>query len=44
MADYKHGEMNVSGQEKTFDGFLRLMTRSAIVIIVALIFIALING
>lgn len=44
MADHKHGEMDITVQEKTFDGFIKMVTRGTIVIIVALILLALING
>lgn len=44
MAEHKHGEMDITVQEKTFDGFIKLAVRTAIVIIVALVLIALING
>jgi hypothetical protein len=44
MADHKHGEMDISVQEKTFDGFMKMVTRGTIVIIVALIFLALIGA
>lgn len=44
MADHKHGEMDTSVQEKTFDGFIKLSTRVAIFSILLLIFIALVNG
>ncbi|NBD28754.1 MAG: aa3-type cytochrome c oxidase subunit IV [Alphaproteobacteria bacterium] len=44
MADHKHSEMDITEQEKTFDGFITFTTRAAIVIIVALILLALING
>ena len=44
MAEYKHGEMDTTVQEKTFEGFIRFATRTAIVIIVALVLLALING
>ncbi len=44
MADHKHGEMNTSVQEKTFDGFISMVTKGTIIIIVALILLALING
>ncbi len=44
MADHKHGEMDIKVQEKTFDGFIKMVTRSTIVIIVALIFLALIGA
>ena len=46
MADHhgpahKHGEMDISTQEKTFDGFVRFSTRTTIVIIVTLVLLAL---
>jgi hypothetical protein len=44
MAEHKHGEMDIEVQEKTFDGFVKAVTWSAVAIIVALIFIALVNG
>ncbi len=44
MSAHKHGEMNTFVQEKTFEGFIKLMTRTAIAIIVLLLFIALVNG
>lgn len=44
MADHKHGEMNTDVQEKTFDGFIKMVTRSSIVIIAALILLALIGA
>lgn len=44
MAEHKHGEMDITVQEKTFDGFMKFVTRTTIVIIVALILLALING
>ncbi|MFZ3582227.1 aa3-type cytochrome c oxidase subunit IV [Loktanella sp. DJP18] len=44
MADHKHGEMDVSVQEKTFDSFIWFVSRGAIAIIVFLIFLALVNG
>ncbi|MGJ8587753.1 MAG: aa3-type cytochrome c oxidase subunit IV [Yoonia sp.] len=42
MAEYKHGEMDITAQEKTFEGFMNLTTKAAIGIIVFLIFLALI--
>jgi hypothetical protein len=42
MAEYKHGEMDTSVQEKTFDGFMNMTTKATIGIIVFLIFLALI--
>lgn len=44
MADHKHGEMDISVQEKTFDGFMSMVTKGAIIIIVALVLLAMING
>lgn len=44
MAPNKHGSMDTEEQEKTFSGFITFMTRSAIVIIVTLILLAMING
>ncbi len=42
MAEYKHGEMDITAQEKTFEGFMSMTTKAAIGIIVFLIFLALI--
>lgn len=44
MSDHKHGEMDISVQEKTFDGFISMVTKGAIISICLLIFIALVNG
>ena len=46
MADqeHKHGEMDISVQEKTFEGFWNFTVRSVIVILVSLVLLALING
>ncbi|MCK0121216.1 aa3-type cytochrome c oxidase subunit IV [Loktanella sp. F6476L] len=44
MADHKHGEMDITVQEKTFDGFIKMVTRGTIAIIVFLIFLALVGG
>lgn len=44
MAEHKHGEMDTSVQEKTFDGFLKYSTWGAVVSICILLFAALVNG
>lgn len=44
MAEHKHGKMDITVQEKTFDGFMKIVTRTAIVCIAILIFLALVNG
>lgn len=44
MADHKHGEMDITTQEKTFAGFVTFTTRSVIAIIVVLILLALVGA
>ncbi len=44
MAEHKHGSMDTTTQEKTFDGFIKFATNTAIVIIVTLILLAIVNG
>jgi hypothetical protein len=46
MADHehKHGSMNTKVQEKTFEGFMRLVTWGAGISIAILIFLALSNS
>ncbi len=41
MAEHEHGTMNTQVQEKTFDGFIKIMSRAAIVFIVILVFLAI---
>lgn len=42
MAEHKHGEMDTTVQEKTFDGFMNMTTKTTIGIVIFLIFLALI--
>ncbi|GGE40946.1 hypothetical protein GCM10011360_30590 [Primorskyibacter flagellatus] len=44
MADHKHGEMDTTVQEKTFEGFIKASTWIAGISIGALIFMALFNS
>jgi hypothetical protein len=44
MAEHKHGSMDISEQEKTFDGFVRWSVRVAVVSIGILIFLAIFNS
>ncbi|MEP5151475.1 aa3-type cytochrome c oxidase subunit IV [Planktotalea sp.] len=44
MSDHKHGEMDISVQEKTFEGFIKYVTWGAVVSIGILIFAGLVNG
>jgi cytochrome b len=43
MADHKHGEMDTSVQEKTFDGFVKFTSWSVAAIVVFLFFLALVG-
>ena len=44
MAEYKHGEMDISEQEKTFEGFISTTTKATIVILLILVFLALVGA
>lgn len=44
MAEHKHGEMDISVQEKTFDGFIKYSIWVAVVSICVLLFAAIVNG
>ncbi len=46
MADqeHEHGSMNIKTQEKTFEGFIRMVTWGAGISIAILIFLALSNS
>lgn len=44
MAEYKHGSMDITEQERTFDAFMSWVTRGAIVCIAVLIFLAIFNS
>lgn len=41
MADYKPGNMDIRAQQKTFDGFIRMVTWGAVICILVLIVMAL---
>ncbi len=42
MAEHKPGEMDITVQEKTFEGFMSMTTKGTIAIIIFLIFLALV--
>ena len=42
--EHKHGAMDTEVQEKTFAGFINWTTKTVIICILALVFIALVNG
>ena len=44
MSDHEHGSMDTSEQEKTFESFLSFSTKTAIFCILAIVFVALVNG
>ena len=44
MAEHKQGSMDISVQEKTFAGFIRMVTWGAGIAIGILIFMALVNS
>jgi hypothetical protein len=44
MAEHKHGSMDISVQEKTYEGFIKFSVRVTIGILVALVLLTLING
>ena len=44
MSDHKHGEMDISAQEKAFEGFMTWSKNVAIFSICVLIFLAIFNS
>lgn len=38
------GSMDISDQERTFEGFMRVVVRTGIAIVVVLVFLALVNA
>ncbi len=44
MAENKHGEMDTTQQEKTFEGFVRVSVWGVVVSIGILLFLALFNS
>ena len=41
MADHEHGSMDITTQEKTFEGFMSFVTKTTVVILVLLVLMAL---
>lgn len=44
MSEYKHGSMDTSTQEETFEGFIRWSIRISVASIAVLIFLAIFNS
>ncbi len=43
MSDYKHGEMDISVQEKTYNGFIKTGIWASVVVTITLIFLAIVG-
>jgi hypothetical protein len=41
MADYKHGDMDIKVQTNTFNGFIKIVTWSVVVILGILVYLAI---
>ena len=44
MADHEPGRMDITDQERTFEGFVRWAVRAVIAIFAALILLYIVNG
>ncbi len=44
MAEFKHGSMDINAHEKTFESFIKVVVRGAIVCLGVLIFLAIFNS
>lgn len=44
MAEHKHGSMDTTVQEETFNGFIKAVIRVSIVCIAVLLFLAIFNS
>ena len=44
MSKHQHGSMDIEVQEKTFEGFMSVVTKMTIVSILVLVFMALVNS
>lgn len=44
MAEHKHGEMDIEVQESTYNGFISMVGKAIVGIIIFLIFLALVDG
>lgn len=44
MSDHENGSMDVEEHEKTFQGFVKAVAWSSILILLFLVFLAMVNG
>jgi hypothetical protein len=42
--EYKHGSMDITAQEQTFEGFVRFVSWAVVLIVLFLIFLAMFNS
>ena len=43
-SEHKHGEMDISEQEKTFEGFIKFSVWTVVICLLILVFLALVNA
>ncbi len=43
-SEHKHGEMDISEQEKTFEGFIKFSVWTVVISLLILVFLALVNS
>ncbi len=43
MAEHKHGSMDITTQEKTFNGFMNFVAKSVMVILALVVLLAIFN-
>jgi hypothetical protein len=41
MAEHEHGSMDITTQEKTFNGFMSIMTKTSVALIILLVLMAI---
>lgn len=44
MADHKHGEMDITDQERTFQGFIDMSIRVVVISLTIVVFLAIFNS
>ena len=44
MAKFEHGTMDTAVQQKTFDGFVGIVAKSIVAILLFLVFLAMVGG
>ncbi|MGY9046986.1 hypothetical protein P775_25600 [Puniceibacterium antarcticum] len=44
MAEHKQGSMDITAQERTFDGFISMVTKGVVVILCLVVLMAIFNA